>query len=86
MNFISHIVGDSDFVRVKGLGFENLHLKLESCNPAGSIKMKTAIGLQRWWTKEAIGAPPSPTGTRTLRLCSSPSKARAPPKSGRSCS
>lgn len=45
MNFISHIVGDSNFVRVKGLGFENLHLKLESCNPAGSIKMKTAIGL-----------------------------------------
>ena len=45
MNFISHIVGDSNFVRLKGLGFENLHLKLESCNPAGSIKMKTAIGL-----------------------------------------
>lgn len=45
MNFISHIVGDCNFVQLKGLGLDNLHLKLESCNPAGSIKMKTALGL-----------------------------------------
>ncbi len=41
---ISQLLHDSDFVRLPGLG-ENLYLKLESLNPAGSIKLKTALGL-----------------------------------------
>lgn len=41
---ISRLLHDSDFVRLTGLG-ENLYLKLESLNPAGSIKLKTALGL-----------------------------------------
>lgn len=45
MNCVSQIIGDSNFVRLKGFGLDNLNLKLEFCNPAGSVKMKTAVGL-----------------------------------------
>ena len=45
MNSVSQIIGDFNYVHLKGLALGNLHLKLEYCNPAGSVKMKTAIGL-----------------------------------------
>ncbi|MEG5266130.1 2,3-diaminopropionate biosynthesis protein SbnB [Pseudomonas sp. JDS28PS106] len=41
---ISDIVHDRTFLKVRGLGPDFL-LKLESLNPAGSIKLKTATGL-----------------------------------------
>jgi 2,3-diaminopropionate biosynthesis protein SbnB/2,3-diaminopropionate biosynthesis protein SbnA len=41
---ISDIVHDRDFLKVSGMGPDFL-LKLESLNPAGSIKLKTAVGL-----------------------------------------
>ncbi|RRV10716.1 2,3-diaminopropionate biosynthesis protein SbnB [Pseudomonas sp. v388] len=41
---VSDIVHDRDFLKVRGLGPDFL-LKLESLNPAGSIKLKTAVGL-----------------------------------------
>jgi cysteine synthase A len=41
---ISDIVHDQTFLKVAGVGPE-FFLKLESLNPAGSIKLKTAVGL-----------------------------------------
>ena len=41
---ISQLLHDSAFLRLRELG-DNLYIKLESLNPAGSIKLKTAIGL-----------------------------------------
>lgn len=40
----SDIVHDQTFLKVSGLGHDFL-LKMESLNPAGSIKLKTAVGL-----------------------------------------
>ncbi|WP_256079601.1 2,3-diaminopropionate biosynthesis protein SbnA [Massilia sp. YIM B04103] len=57
MNCVSHIIGDSNFVRLSGLGLSNLNLKLESCNPAGSIKMKTAIGLIEHYAEQRAITP-----------------------------
>lgn len=42
---ISDIVNDGVFLRLRHFGLENFHLKLEGLNPAGSIKLKTALGL-----------------------------------------
>lgn len=42
---ISDIVNDEVFLRLHDLGLKNFHLKLEGLNPAGSIKLKTALGL-----------------------------------------
>jgi len=42
---ISDIVHDKVFLKVKHLGLSNFHLKLEAMNPAGSVKLKTALGL-----------------------------------------
>jgi cysteine synthase A len=42
---ISAIINDQNFVQLRALGVRNLHLKLEGLNPAGSIKMKTALGM-----------------------------------------
>lgn len=52
MNTISQCVGDANFINVRGLGFDHLHMKLESLNPAGSIKLKTAIGLVDFYEKK----------------------------------
>ncbi len=41
---ISSIITDSIFLQISGFP-HSLHLKLESLNPAGSIKLKTACGL-----------------------------------------
>jgi cysteine synthase A len=41
---ISDIVNDQAFLKVSGLG-QDFFLKMESLNPAGSIKLKTALGL-----------------------------------------
>jgi len=41
---ISDIVHDQAFLKVSGLG-QPFFLKMESLNPAGSIKLKTAVGL-----------------------------------------
>ena len=43
-NNISEIVHDQTFLKVAGIGPE-FFLKMESLNPAGSIKLKTAVGL-----------------------------------------
>ncbi|MGR7890009.1 2,3-diaminopropionate biosynthesis protein SbnA [Klebsiella aerogenes] len=43
-NHISDIVHDQVFLSVKDVG-PDFYLKMESLNPAGSIKLKTAIGL-----------------------------------------
>lgn len=42
---VSEVVNDKVFLKIKHLGLNNLYLKLESFNPAGSVKIKTAIGL-----------------------------------------
>ncbi len=42
---VSNIVNESNYVQLNGFFLKNFFLKLESMNPAGSIKMKTAIGL-----------------------------------------
>lgn len=52
MNTISQCVGDANFINVRGLGFDHIHMKLESLNPAGSIKLKTAIGLIDFYEKK----------------------------------
>lgn len=44
-NTVSDLIHDRVFVKLRHLGFDELYLKLEFLNPAGSIKMKTAIGL-----------------------------------------
>lgn len=41
---LSDIVHDQAFLKISGLGHD-FFLKLESLNPAGSIKLKTAVGL-----------------------------------------
>lgn len=43
MDGISHIMNDDNFVRIKGFGMNNLYVKLEALNPAGSVKMKAAL-------------------------------------------
>lgn len=45
METISRIINDNNFVRVRGIGPRNLFLKLEAFNAAGSIKIKTALGM-----------------------------------------
>ncbi|OLL30998.1 2,3-diaminopropionate biosynthesis protein SbnA [Burkholderia sp. SRS-W-2-2016] len=45
MTAISRIVNDRNFVKVEHLGFDALYMKLEAFNAAGSIKMKTALGM-----------------------------------------
>jgi cysteine synthase A len=47
VNTISDIVNDNNFVKVNGLGLKQLYMKIEALNPAGSIKMKTALGMIR---------------------------------------
>ena len=47
MNTISDIVNDNNFVKINGLGLNRLYMKIEALNPAGSIKMKTALGMIR---------------------------------------
>jgi len=42
---VSEIINDRVFLKIRHLGLDNLYLKLESFNPAGSLKIKTAIGL-----------------------------------------
>ncbi|MBJ7312362.1 2,3-diaminopropionate biosynthesis protein SbnA [Rugamonas sp. CCM 8940] len=42
---MSDLVNDHNFVQLKGIGLKQLHLKIEALNPAGSIKMKTALGM-----------------------------------------
>ena len=42
---ISGIINDHNFVHIRSFGLDNLHLKIEGLNPAGSIKMKTALGM-----------------------------------------
>jgi 2,3-diaminopropionate biosynthesis protein SbnA len=44
---ISDIINDHNFVALRGIGRSQLFLKIEALNPAGSIKMKTAIGMVR---------------------------------------
>lgn len=43
-NQLCEVIHDQTFLRVQGLGVD-FHLKMESLNPAGSIKLKTAVGL-----------------------------------------
>lgn len=45
MKTISSIINDANFIQLQGLGLENLHLKLEALNPAGSVKMKAAVSM-----------------------------------------
>jgi cysteine synthase A len=42
---VSDIVHDKVFLKIKHLGLSNFYLKLEATNPAGSVKLKTALGL-----------------------------------------
>lgn len=42
---ISDVVNDDNFIQLQALGIAGLHLKLEGLNPAGSIKMKAAVGM-----------------------------------------
>lgn len=42
---ISSISNDRNFVRIRALGLNHLYAKIEGLNPAGSIKMKTALGM-----------------------------------------
>lgn len=43
-NQLCEVIQDQTFLLVRGLGVD-FHLKMESLNPAGSIKLKTAVGL-----------------------------------------
>ncbi|WP_347568037.1 2,3-diaminopropionate biosynthesis protein SbnA [Janthinobacterium lividum] len=45
MDAISSISSDRNFVRIRALGLNQLYAKIEGLNPAGSIKMKTALGM-----------------------------------------
>ena len=45
MTGISDIVNDANFVQLRGFGVEQLYMKIEAFNSAGSIKLKTARGL-----------------------------------------
>ncbi|PLZ02450.1 2,3-diaminopropionate biosynthesis protein SbnA [Burkholderia sp. WAC0059] len=42
---ISNILNDHNFVKIEHFGFDALFMKLEAFNAAGSIKMKTALGM-----------------------------------------
>jgi len=42
---LSSLIGDKNFVSLSNIGCGKVYLKLESLNPAGSIKFKTALGL-----------------------------------------
>jgi len=42
---VSSIINDANFIQLHGLGLERLFLKLEALNPAGSIKLKSAVGM-----------------------------------------
>lgn len=42
---LTSLISDNCFVSLPGFGLQNLYLKLENLNPAGSIKFKTALGL-----------------------------------------
>jgi 2,3-diaminopropionate biosynthesis protein SbnA len=42
---VSDVINDQVFLKVKDLGLSDFHLKLEFLNPAGSVKIKTALGL-----------------------------------------
>jgi len=44
---ISEIINDHNFVRLRKVGPRNLFMKIEALNAAGSIKMKTALGMIR---------------------------------------
>ncbi len=45
MNKLSDIVNDNNFLKIEGFNLDKLFLKLEALNPAGSIKMKTAVSM-----------------------------------------
>ena len=45
MKTITSIINDANFIQLRGLGVSQLHLKLESLNPAGSVKMKAAVAM-----------------------------------------
>lgn len=45
MTKISSVINDNNFVSIQSLGIRHLFLKLESMNPSGSIKLKTAVGM-----------------------------------------
>ena len=42
---LSRIVNDLNFFQVKGFDLDHLFIKLEALNPAGSVKMKAALGM-----------------------------------------
>jgi N-(2-amino-2-carboxyethyl)-L-glutamate synthase len=42
---ISSIINECNFIRIRALGSHHLYAKIEGLNPAGSIKMKTALGM-----------------------------------------
>jgi 2,3-diaminopropionate biosynthesis protein SbnA len=42
---LSSLIGDDNMIELDKICDANIHLKIESLNPAGSIKFKTAIGL-----------------------------------------
>jgi 2,3-diaminopropionate biosynthesis protein SbnA/2,3-diaminopropionate biosynthesis protein SbnB len=44
-NSVSEMVHDKVFLKLKGFALSNLSLKIEAFNPAGSVKLKTALGL-----------------------------------------
>jgi cysteine synthase A len=47
LDSISDVVNDFNFVKLRGFGLAQLFLKIEALNPAGSIKMKAALGMVR---------------------------------------
>lgn len=42
---VSGIINDRNFLQVKSLGLEHLYVKIEALNPAGSVKLKAALGM-----------------------------------------
>lgn len=45
MASISNIVNDDNFVKIRGLNLNRFYVKLEGLNPAGSVKLKAAVGM-----------------------------------------
>lgn len=46
MKSISDVINDDNFIQLRGFeGLDQLHVKIEALNPAGSIKMKVAVGM-----------------------------------------
>jgi len=45
MDAISSIINERNFIRIRALGLHHLYAKIEGLNPAGSIKLKTALGM-----------------------------------------